>query len=42
MFWVTKIMGGDDLIPKLVNENMFFLITVGQIKSYSSRIDTGE
>ena len=32
-----KIMGGDDLIPKLVNENTFFLITVGQIKSYSSR-----
>ena len=32
-----KIIGGDDLIPKLVKENTFFLITVGQIKSYSSR-----
>lgn len=32
-----KIIGGDDLIPKLVNENTFFLITVGQIKSFSIR-----
>ena len=32
-----KILGGDNLIPKLVNENTYFLITVGQIKSYSIR-----
>ena len=32
-----KILGGDNLIPELVNENTYFLITVGQIKSYSSR-----
>ena len=32
-----KILGGDNLIPKLVNENTYFLITVGQIKSYSTR-----
>ena len=32
-----KILGGDDLIPELVNENTYFLITVGQIKSYSIR-----
>ena len=32
-----KVLGGDNLIPKLVNENTYFLITVGQIKSYSIR-----
>tara|TARA_B100001059_G_C17770721_1_gene548270 strand:+ start:690 stop:1277 length:588 start_codon:yes stop_codon:yes gene_type:complete len=32
-----KILGGDNLIPELVNENTYFLITVGQIKSYSAR-----
>ena len=32
-----KILGGDNLIPELVNENTYFLITVGQIKSYSIR-----
>ena len=30
-------LGGDNLIPELVNENTYFLITVGQIKSYSIR-----
>lgn len=28
-----KILGDDSLIPELVNENTYFLITVGQIKS---------
>ena len=32
-----KILGGDNLISDLVNENTYFLITVGQIKSYSVR-----
>jgi len=32
-----KVLGGDDLIPELVNENTYFLITVGQIKNYSIR-----
>jgi sugar O-acyltransferase (sialic acid O-acetyltransferase NeuD family) len=32
-----KILGGDNLIPELVNENTYFLITVGQIKSCSIR-----
>jgi sugar O-acyltransferase (sialic acid O-acetyltransferase NeuD family) len=32
-----KILGDDNLIPELVNENTYFLITVGQIKSYSTR-----
>tara|TARA_B100000963_G_scaffold266236_1_gene234416 strand:+ start:5142 stop:5732 length:591 start_codon:yes stop_codon:yes gene_type:complete len=32
-----KILGGDDLICELVNEGSCFLITVGQIKSYSAR-----
>ena len=32
-----KILGGDNLIPELVNENTYFLITVGQIKSSSTR-----
>ena len=32
-----KVLGGDNLIPKLVNENTYFLITVGQIKSSSTR-----
>lgn len=31
------ILGGDELIPILANENTYFLITVGQIKSYSIR-----
>ena len=32
-----KILGDDSLIPELVDENTYFLITVGQIKSYSIR-----
>ena len=32
-----KILGDDNLIPELVNENTYFLITIGQIKSYSIR-----
>lgn len=32
-----KILGDDNLIPELVNENTYFLITVGQIKNYSIR-----
>jgi sugar O-acyltransferase (sialic acid O-acetyltransferase NeuD family) len=32
-----KILGSDNLIPELVNENTYFLITVGQIKNYSIR-----
>jgi len=32
-----KILGGDNLIPELVNDNTYFLITVGQIKNYSVR-----
>ena len=32
-----KILGGDNLIPELVNDDTYFLITVGQIKSYSVR-----
>ena len=32
-----KILGGDNLIPELVKENTYFLITVGQIKNYSIR-----
>lgn len=32
-----KVLGGDNLIPKLVKENTYFLITVGQIKSFSIR-----
>ena len=31
------VLGGDELIPNLVNNNNYFLITVGQIKSYSIR-----
>ena len=31
------VLGGDELIPNLVNDNNYFLITVGQIKSYSIR-----
>lgn len=31
------ILGGDDLIESLVKKNVFFLITVGQIKSYKIR-----
>lgn len=30
-------MGGDDLVPQLVDENTYFLVTVGQIKSYAVR-----
>ena len=32
-----SVLGGDELIPNLVNDNNYFLITVGQIKSYSIR-----
>ena len=32
-----KILGDDNLIPKLVNENTYFLITIGQIKNSSIR-----
>jgi sugar O-acyltransferase (sialic acid O-acetyltransferase NeuD family) len=32
-----KILGDDNLIPELVNENTYFLITVGQIENYSTR-----
>ena len=32
-----KILGDDNLIPELVNENTYFLITVGQIKNYYIR-----
>ena len=31
------VLGGDRLIPTLVNKNTYFLITVGQIKSFSIR-----
>ena len=31
------VLGGDELITKLVKDNNYFLITVGQIKSYSIR-----
>ncbi|TCP22912.1 sugar O-acyltransferase (sialic acid O-acetyltransferase NeuD family) [Tenacibaculum skagerrakense] len=31
------VLGGDDLIDKYVNKKTFFLITVGQIKSYEVR-----
>ncbi len=31
------VLGGDELIEKFVDDNMFFLITVGQIKSYTIR-----
>ena len=31
------VLGGDELIPNLVKDNNYFLITVGQIKSYSIR-----
>ncbi len=31
------VLGGDELIEKLANDNVFFLITVGQIKSYIVR-----
>ncbi|MFJ1490663.1 NeuD/PglB/VioB family sugar acetyltransferase [Capnocytophaga canis] len=31
------ILGGDDLVPQLVDENTYFLVTVGQIKSYAVR-----
>jgi len=32
-----KILGDDNLIPELVNENTYFLITVGQINNSSIR-----
>ena len=32
-----KILGDDNIIPELVNENTYFLITVGQIKNYTVR-----
>jgi sugar O-acyltransferase (sialic acid O-acetyltransferase NeuD family) len=31
------VLGGDDIIPSLIDDNVFFLITVGQIKNYSIR-----
>lgn len=31
------VLGNDDLIPSLVDENTYFLITVGQIKTYLIR-----
>lgn len=31
------VLGGDEKIPELVNKDTFFLITVGQIKSYKIR-----
>ena len=31
------VLGGDELIPSLVSSNNYFIITVGQIKSYSKR-----
>ena len=31
------VLGGDDKIPSLIADNVFFLITVGQIKNYSIR-----
>ena len=37
-----KILGDDNLIPELVNENTYFLITVGQLKSYSIRKNIAE
>ena len=37
-----EILGDDNLIPELVNENTYFLITVGQIKSYSIRKNIAE
>jgi sugar O-acyltransferase (sialic acid O-acetyltransferase NeuD family) len=32
-----KILGGDNLIPELVNENTYFFITVGQVKNCTIR-----
>jgi len=32
-----KILGGDNLIPELIHQNTYFLITVGQIKNNSIR-----
>jgi sugar O-acyltransferase (sialic acid O-acetyltransferase NeuD family) len=34
-----RILGGDELIPDLVKEGNYFLVTVGQIKSYSTRLN---
>ena len=34
-----RILGGDELIPDLVKEGNYFLITVGQIKSYTARLN---
>jgi sugar O-acyltransferase (sialic acid O-acetyltransferase NeuD family) len=36
------ILGGDELIPSLVNNNTFFLISVGQINSYTIRQNIAE
>lgn len=36
------ILGGDELIEKLVKKGVYFLITVGQIKSYSIREQIAE
>lgn len=31
------VLGGDDKIPSLIDDNVFFLITVGQIKNFEIR-----
>ena len=35
------VLGGDDMIPNLIADNVFFLLTVGQIKNYSIRNKIG-
>lgn len=37
-----RILGSDELIPDLVKDDNYFLITVGQIKSYSARLNIAE
>lgn len=32
------VIGGDEIIPSLIDSNTWFLITVGQIKSYAIRL----
>ena len=34
-----RVLGSDELIPDLVKEGNYLLITVGQIKSYSARLN---
>ncbi len=31
------VLGGDELIPELISDDTYFLITIGQIKSYAIR-----